>query len=247
MAKNSKKVAPNFPAFPGNGVLTRTDQPGYAQAVTNADSTSDGIILGLPGYSPVTFPTTDLTQDQSTGRLNFTSANTPYGIRELREDDGQWLSKYKTLLPLPALGALVGPGFSGDQVADPDDDLDTPDESLDAFAMDDSAYIVGVLYTNNAGQYARQDGDWVLLSPDDDTFSDPDLSVIQIDPTKADQFLSMYDQNYISVADAEQYEDPNADSDADTTDYSFLIDPDNDGDDNSGPDVDDTDSDSTDE
>lgn len=215
MATNDNE---SYPAFPGQGVLTRADNADYVQAVTNAVSTKDGLVVGMPGVSPVTFPTSDLTVDQTTGRLRFTSADTPYKIRELREDDGSWLSKYKTLLPLPSVGALIGSGFTGDyQMAAPNDDSSLGDETLDAFSTSDSPYIVGVLYTNAAGRYAREDGAWVLLAPDDDTFSDDDLATIQIDPDRADDFLDAYDQNYISVEDAAQYEDPNSPQDSEYT------------------------------
>jgi hypothetical protein len=205
MAKKTKTI-PVFPAFPGHGVLTRDDEPTAAEAVVRADSTKDGLIIHMPGISPVTYPSKDLTVDQKTGRLTFTSAATRYRLRELREDDGVWLSKYKTLLPLPALGALVEPGTSGDQVASPDDSNNIQNETLDAFATEDSVYIVGVVYTNSAGRWVREGGDWLLLSGSDTTFSGDDLIVITVDPRKADQFLDMFDQNFVTVTDAERYE-----------------------------------------
>lgn len=214
MAK--KKKTPVYPAFPGHGVLTRDDDTSDVQAVVKADSTDDGLIVHMPGISPVSFPSTDLTVDQKTGRLTFTSAATRYRLRELREDDGEWLSKYKTLLPLPALGALVGPETSGDQVASPDDNMNNPSETIDAFATEDSVYVVGVVYTNNAGRWVREGGDWLLLAGSDETFSGDEIIVIPIDPRKADQFLSMYDQNFITVTDAERYEAEDLDDSSDS-------------------------------
>ena len=201
----NKTKAP-FPVFPGKGVLTRDDNPNYAKAVLSADSTPGGIIIAMPGISPVTYPTTDVTTDPDTDRISFISSQTPYRIRELREDDGSWLSNYQTFLPLTALEALMEPQKAGD-MATPDVNFDMPDESLDAFAYDDSVYVVGLLYTNGAGRWSRQDGVWVGLSPNDNTFEDPDMIVIEIDPTKANQFIAMYDQNYVTVTDAENYED----------------------------------------
>jgi hypothetical protein len=217
-----KKTVPVYPAFPGHGALTRDDKPQEAEAVLRADSTKDGLVIHFPKVSPVSYPSTDLTVDQKTGRLTFTSAATRYQLRELREDDGEWLSKYKTLLPLPALGALVEPGTSGDQVASPDDSMNNPSESIDAFATEDSVYIVGVVYTNTAGRWSRQGGDWILLAGSDTTFSDDDMMVIPIDPAKAGQFLDMYDQNHVTVTDAERYEaqDAYVPSDEDESDSS---------------------------
>lgn len=215
----NKKTIPVYPAFPGHGVLTRDDDTQFAEVVSRADTTPDGVIVQLPGKAPVNYATDEVTADQKTGRLAFTSTGTPFRIRELREDDGEWLSRYKTLLPLPALDALVEPGTTGDNVATPDITLTVADESLDAFASDDSVYVVGIVYTNSAGRYTRVDGDWVLLAGDDDTFEDDDLSVITLDPAKANQFLAMYDQNYVTVADAQRFEDSDTNGDSEYEDF----------------------------
>lgn len=210
--KQIRKDVPSYPAFPSNGVLYRSDDPLYAQAVVRADAVEGGLDIYTPGASPVNYPSDDVSVDGNTGRLNFTSTGTPFGIRELREDDGSWLSRYKTLLPLPALGSLIGRvGDSGTMVtAGPTD----PRETLDAFTTEDSPYVVGVLYTNTAGRWSREGGDWVPVSPDDPTFStgDSDLIVTPIDPDKADQFLNLFDQNYVTVSDAERFETTSNDS-----------------------------------
>jgi len=206
MAKNNIKP---FPTFPGQGVLTRTDDPEFALPVREAWSIPGALRVSHPVVGDVEYKTGDVSIDGTTGRIAFTTDGAPYGIRELREDDGSWLSAYKTLLPLSALESLVGRVGSGETVANPEDDLNTPDETLDAYATDDSPYVVGVLYTNNAGRWARQGGDWVLLGANDTTFEsdeDTDFQVIPIDPDKADQFLNDYDQNYISVDDVSKYE-----------------------------------------
>lgn len=208
MAK--KKTTKPYPIYPGYGVLTRDDAPNYTQAVTGVTQTDDTLSVSMPGLSPVIYPSTNITTDPNTGRLSFISSNTPYRVRELSEDDGSWLSSYKTFLPQTALEALMGPIDLGDAdpMATPDINLDMPPETLDAFAFDDSVYIVGLLYTNTSGRYSRQDGDWMLLSPDDDTFQNPQMVAIEINPPSANQFIQMYDQNYVTVTDAEQYENP---------------------------------------
>lgn len=80
----------------------------------------------------------------------------------------------------------------------------TQGETLEARAANDSAYIVGLLYNNDSGTWSRIDGDWVLLAPEDEAYED--TVVIEIDPDKASDFIKMYDDNYITVTDAEQYE-----------------------------------------
>lgn len=206
MAKKNS-VPETYPAFPRAGVLTRDDQPEYAQALTRADSEKGLLRVSLAGLSPVTFPTESITADQNTGRLSFISSNTPYRIRELREDDGEWLSKYKTYLPIEALYALVSPTAPGDDLTSPRTAaLSGAPETLDAYSMDDSVYIVGVVYTNSQGRWSRIDGDWILLSPTDDSYAG--MSVTHIDPDQADTFLDFYDQNYVSITDAEKYAGP---------------------------------------
>ena len=200
----SKKTQ-EYLLFPKHGALTRDDDLDFAQAVTGVSKVKGGISVALPRLSPVTYPSDQITVDQSTGRLSFISSDTPYRVRELRDDDGEWMSKYKTLLPLEALEALNNAPIRGETVAGTGTNgLTAPDESLDAFSMDDSAYIVGVVYTNDSGRWSRVDGDWILLASDDDTFSD--LVVTPIDPAKADAFLTRYDRTFITVSDAEQYE-----------------------------------------
>lgn len=197
-----------FPLFDQAGVLTRDDDPAFHQAVSGVYSTPDNLVVGMPGVSPVNFPSTNITVNGTTGRLGFISSDTPYRVRELREDDGEWLSRYKTLLPLEALEALVGPMETGEDV-DNEDNSGAPSESLDAYSLDDSVYIVGLVYTNTAGRWTRIDGDWVLMSPTDDTFDD--MVVTTIEPSKADQFIQLYDNNFVTVQDAEQYEDSSSD------------------------------------
>lgn len=77
-------------------------------------------------------------------------------------------------------------------------------ESLVAYALGDSAYIVGLVYSTDAGRFVRTDGDWIGLSSADTTFQD--MEAIHIDPNKATDLISQYDKNFVTVSDAEQYE-----------------------------------------
>lgn len=209
------KKIPVIPVFTEPGVLTRDDDPKYHQAVSGVYATPNNLVVGMPGVEPVNFPSDNITVNGTTGRLSFISSDTPYRVRELREDDGEWLSKYKTLLPLEALGAIVGPMNKGDDV-DTTSGPDPLSESLDAFSLEDSVYVVGLVYTNNAGRWIRVDGDWVLMSPTDDTYDD--MVVTTIDPDRADEFVQMYDNNFVTVEDAEHYEADSNDDGADSTD-----------------------------
>jgi len=127
------------------------------------------------------------------GTIYFRSRGTEYVVREVRDNDGLWLSKYGVSLPEDALGALIqigGQMGSGEQFT--------------AVSTDDSPYVVGLLYKNGSGTYARQDGLWVKLAENDTTYDS--MVPIGIEPSKANAFLKLYDKNYVSVSDAENYE-----------------------------------------
>lgn len=188
------------------GVLNKDDDLLFAEAVNDQIVTDYSVTLVKPGGEQIDFiQPTRISRDRATGRLSFESGGDSYTVRELREDDGQWISKYKTWLPIAALQTLI----NGDTV----EDLSQVEESIDAFALDDSPYVLGVVYTNNAGRWVRLNGDWVLLAPEDTTYSG--MGVINIDPERADEFLALYDDNFVTVQDAEAFEaEASADAEA---------------------------------
>jgi hypothetical protein len=146
-----------------------------------------------------------LSTDNKTGRLTFVSPDgIKYNVREFRENDGRWMSKYRISLPEEALSYLTPQNEGADVVRLTGNDLTAPDESLDAFSIDDSVYILGLVYTNQYGRFSRVDGDWVLLAPNDRTYDD--MIVTSIDPNRAEEFLDLYDRNYVTVTDAEEFE-----------------------------------------
>lgn len=134
--------------------------------------------------------------DSVAATMEFESSGTRYRIRGFRETDGAWLSKYKTLLPVQALKGLT-PKTGEDEIVE-------RYENLTAYASDTSTYITGVVYTNDLGTWVRQDNDWVLLAPSDDSFEGAE--VYQISPDSADEFLELYDRNYVTTTDAAKYE-----------------------------------------
>lgn len=184
-----------YPVFPGLGVVTEKGNPDSARLILAAGAAVDQSSLEIVNDTGKTekHETDSITVDPSTARLEFESDGKTFRVREPRENDGAWLSKYKISLPLDAIRAFAIRGVSMN-----------PEETLDAYATDDSPYIVGLVYTNGVGRWTRVDGDWVLLASDDDTFDD--MNVFEIDPERADEFLTLYDDNYVSVTDAEQYE-----------------------------------------
>lgn len=185
-----------YPIFPGVGVLSKTDDPTSARLVSHVSSTSNPekiIVLNDVGMTEE-FPAESITVDPENGKLRFVSDGTTYTVRIPRETDGVWLSKYRTDIPFAAFRAFAAQG----------ENKVNPEETLEAYATDDSPYIVGLVYGNTMGRWARIDEDWVLISPTDTTYDD--LNAYQIDSDRADEFISLYDSNYVSVTDAERYE-----------------------------------------
>jgi hypothetical protein len=197
-----------YPVFPTLGVLTEKGNPASARLIIAASAANDQTKLQILNDVGKTekHDTVSITVDPITDRISFESDGKTYGIREPRESDSKWLSKYKVTLPIEAIRAFA---IRGEHM--------NPDETLDAFASEDSPYVVGVVYTNGVGRWSRIDGDWVLLAPDDDAFDD--MEVFEIDAERGEDFLDLYDSNYVSVSDAAQYESAEPDdSDLESSD-----------------------------
>lgn len=194
-----------YPVFPSLGVLSEAGNPASSRLILSAGAAEDKSRLEIVNDTGFTeeHDTTAITVDRITARMEFVTDGKTYRIREPRENDGLWLSKYKVELPVEAIRAFAVRG----------DNMD-PEETLDAFATDDSPYIVGVVYTNGVGRWTRSNGEWTLLASDDDTYTDMD--VVTIDPERADEFLSLYDDNFVSITDAEQYESAESDDDVES-------------------------------
>lgn len=135
-----------------------------------------------------------LTQDGSNDRIVFESDGNRNFIREVQESDGTWLSRYKIALPVEVLENMVAQGENA------------VNETILAYSLDDSPYVIGVVYKDKTGSWLRQNQEWTLLSNNDDTFDKENVYVSEIDPEKAGEFIELYDRNYVTVSDAEQYE-----------------------------------------
>lgn len=130
---------------------------------------------------------------QQSGTMYFRSKGVDYVVRELRDNDGLWLSRYSILLPEDALSALIKLGGYVELT-----------EQFVSFATDDSPYVVAVVYSNSGGRFSRQDGQWVKIADNDTTLDS--LIPTAIDPNKAREFLDLYDDNFVSVSDAQAFE-----------------------------------------
>lgn len=193
---NSKRII-----FPGYGVVTQTDNPEFSLAVKGVYLEGDTLTVVSPSGSETTFDTKNISEVRKTGRISFESDGSEYLIRELSEDDGYWLSQYKTWLPLAAIKSLINSQPESTENVD----LNSPIESLVAYANDTSVYVLGLEYTNAAGVWARVGGDWVLVPTENSPFEN--MIAIPISKEQAPEFIELYDKNYVTVQDAEKYEE----------------------------------------
>lgn len=139
------------------------------------------------------FSVDSITQDQRTDRIVFVSDGTRYELRTLRDSDGLWASGVRTAVPVSSLEKII----RGDSPVE---------ESLTAYALDDSPYVVALVYSGGTGKYSRLNGDWAQLDPNDQTLVGDNIYPIEIDRGKSDEYVRLYDKNFVSVTDTEKYE-----------------------------------------
>lgn len=186
------------PLFSQPGVLTASEGTPPAVGIRWAILSGDNgktVKVKLTNGKTEQFDASRLTQQPRTDRIVFVSNGVTYKIRELREEDGLWLSRLRTPVPVDALETIILQG---------DDNMQQ--ESITAYALDDSPYVVGVVYEGPTGSFVRTDGEWAQLSSQDTTFSGANVFAFEINPDKVDEFIELYDQNWVSITDAEKYE-----------------------------------------
>lgn len=153
------------------------------------------------GNDPNFEVTGDITVDKNTGIINFSTQENDYTVRELREEDGIWLSRYKTSLPVSAIRQNLKRIMEKDPMAE---DASTPDDLLFAATFVGDDVVVGLVYDNGDGRYSRIDGDWVLMSDVDPTFED--IIVTPINPELADEFVELYDKQTLTLPKIKPFE-----------------------------------------
>jgi hypothetical protein len=198
---NKLRVIYNTP-----GVMTDPGNTPPVRAIKQINVTKNLSKLYATGVDGevLEFAVTELTQSSSTDRIKFVSDDVRYSVRELRDTDGIWLSALKAEVPVDALEILVDQG---------DNNMNT--EALLAYALDDSPYVVALVYTNAMGRWSRVDGTWVLLAADDSTFAGGNAISLPIEVSRAAEYIDLFDKNYVTVTDTENYE--SADTEEPTT------------------------------
>jgi hypothetical protein len=150
---------------------------------------------------PTVMVESDITVDPYTGIIKFSTLEQNYYIRTLREEDGTWLSRYKTPLPVEALKSNIAKGLEQSLVNEDGELL-----YATVFAGDD--VVVGLIYDNDFGKFARIGGEWILLS--DAEPEDEDMIVIPIDVEKADELITLFDEKILTIETIKPYEAPAA-------------------------------------
>jgi hypothetical protein len=198
----------NTVVFGKYGVLVKFGEEGFARYINEAYLDSSNLdYLTVTGDFPQAqaYPVDaeDLSIDKNTGTIKFKAFDADYMIRELREEDGYWLSKYKTPLPVQALEQIIRREGVVNYMAYMDNPVIPEEEKTYALAYPDSDFIIALVYDNEIGRYSRIDNDWVLVSPVETAYND--TVAVEIDPDKAEAFVELYDEKQVTIEDAEKH------------------------------------------
>jgi hypothetical protein len=79
-----------------------------------------------------------------------------------------------------------------------------PIEMLYAATFVGDDVVVGLVYDNEVGRYARIGGDWVLMNDGESTFDD--IIATPINPELADQFVELYDKQTLVLPQLKPFE-----------------------------------------
>jgi hypothetical protein len=181
-------------------VLVSDADPEYMEVVSGISITRGKVATFTLGDMKEKVISLDGETDTSRpGRIIFSSEGVLYKLRALREEDGFYLSKYSILLPVSVLEGLTK-NKKGSFVEN---------ETLFAYAVDGSPYVAALVYKNDrSGAWIRVSGEWISLAPGAENIEG--MSSIPIDPAKAEDFIEMYDNNYVSLEDIGEYEEGDA-------------------------------------
>ena len=149
-----------------------------------------------------------MTQVGLTGYAEFNAGGIQYLIRELDEEDGLWMSAYKTELPIPVLQQMVI-SKSRDQIQNLTQ-IQLPDslpefEALYVYYKPQAERVTAIIYMGSYGVFTRNDADWQEVN-----LSLPelqDLTTEDVDPANANSLINLYDNNMgiMSLKEALKY------------------------------------------
>lgn len=187
--------------YPSSGVLERTDGDfPDSRVVKHAILTNNGpLFIKFADDSSDSYPVSSGNlEPYNFGRVSFkTDTGESYHIRALGEEDGEWASKFRMRLPGRAIDHLFAEDPDTDESAGYMAYLQDEREVMVAFTYPDDEYIMGVLYINKFGAYARFSGEWIALAGEDETFDD--TVPYYVNPGTVDRFLAAVDHGPVSV------------------------------------------------
>jgi hypothetical protein len=139
----------------------------------------------------------------------FVFEEVEYVIRKILTSDGEWMSIYKTELPLEVLTRFVISSSSDtiSKLIGSESVESLPEfESLYAYYDEKTSAVISLVYLSSYGIYSRTDGFWSL--EDISLPSYQYLSTIEISPDTADEFIYKFDESMgkISIEETMKYE-----------------------------------------
>ncbi len=142
------------------------------------------------------------------GYVEFNSAGVNYLIRELDEEDGFWMSLYKTELSVPVLQQMVI--TKSRDILQEFTQIEIPNtlpvfEAMYVYYPDNDDKITAIIYMSSYGVFSRNDADWNEVN-----LNLPELQALiteEVDPNKANSLINFYDDNQgiMSVNQATNY------------------------------------------
>jgi hypothetical protein len=165
-------------------------------------------VITTAGIKYFDLPAESMTQVGLTGYVEFNSNGIQYLIRELDEEDGLWMSAYKTELPIPVLQQMIITK-SKDQIQTLTQ-IELPEslpefEALYVYYKPEAERVTAIIYMSSYGVFTRNDADWQEVN-----LSLPelqDLTTEDVDPANANSLINLYDTNMdvMSLKEALKY------------------------------------------
>lgn len=197
--------------YPTSGVLVSAGGQSIREPVVGAyydtDPDTKGLYIVLPDGDVYYFDIDEVNvSPQGSGSLiRFDSGDTNYLLRPIYNTDGEWMSKYKIELPTTLLSQKLAldahdalEKYLGVDLGEPLDFF----EALYAYVEDGFPNVVAVNYLSSFGAFSRIGASWTPTDLDASMYDN--WEAVEIDPAKAGDFLSKYDDQggVVSVDEA---------------------------------------------
>lgn len=200
MIENAKTIL-----YAGVGVLERLDEPTEPLAIKYAVEKEDGDIeVEYVDDSRESFPPKQGSIVSYTyGVVLFsTDEGEEYALRQVSDEDGEWISQLKIQLPVIALHYLLLKPEETREMPYLADEL----EKLIALKSPDSDNILSLMYLNRYGAFVRINENWISISPADSSLDGTIPYTVNADT--AQEFVDMYDKEALEYPQVEDYLSP---------------------------------------